>query len=50
MTAAVKMTTAVHQMEQGNFSNERGFGAGIYELRIDFGPGWRVSFGRDGER
>jgi len=38
-TAAVKVATATHRMEQGNFSNVKGVGAGIYEYRIDFGPG-----------
>jgi len=50
MAAAVKVTTAVHRMEQGNFSNVKGVGAGVYEYRIDFGPGYRVHFGKDGDR
>ncbi|MEW7980564.1 MAG: hypothetical protein AB2813_12400 [Candidatus Sedimenticola endophacoides] len=44
------MTTAVHWMEQGNFSNVKGVGAGVYEFRIDFGPGYRIYFGKDGDR
>ena len=28
----------------------RGAGGGVYELKIDFGPGYRVYFGKDGER
>ena len=36
-------------MEQGNFSNVKGVGNGIFEYRIDFGPGYRVYFGKDGE-
>lgn len=48
--AAVKVATALHRMEQGNFSNVKGVGAGVYEYRIDFGPGYRVYFGKDGER
>ncbi|MCY4136980.1 MAG: hypothetical protein OXF56_01780 [Rhodobacteraceae bacterium] len=35
-------------MEQGNFSNVKGVGAGILEYRIDFGPGYRSYFGKDG--
>jgi putative addiction module killer protein len=28
----------------------KGVGAGVQEFRIDFGPGYRVYFGRDGDR
>ena len=48
-TAAAKVTTAVHRLELGNFSNVKGVGAGVFEYRIDFGPGYRVYFGRDGD-
>ena len=37
-------------MEQGNFSNVTGVGAGVFEHTIDFGPGYRIYFGKDGER
>ena len=50
VTAAVKVTTAVHRMEQGNFSNVKDVGAGVYEYRIDFGPGYRIYFGKDRDR
>ncbi|MGB5670996.1 MAG: type II toxin-antitoxin system RelE/ParE family toxin [Sedimenticolaceae bacterium] len=50
VAAAVKVTTTVHRMEQGNFSNVKGVGAGVYEYRIDFGPGYRIYFGKDGDR
>ena len=50
VAAAVKVTTAVQRIEQGNFSNVKGAGAGGYEFRIDFGPGYRVYFGKDGDR
>jgi len=49
VTAAAKVTTAIHRMEQGNFSNVKGVGAGVYEYRIDFGPGYRIYFGKDGD-
>lgn len=49
-TAAVKVATASHRMEQGNFSSVKGVGSGVYEYRIDFGPGYRVYFGKDGKR
>ncbi len=44
------MTTAVFRLEAGNFSAVKGAGEGIYELRLDFGPGYRVYFGKDGEQ
>lgn len=47
--AAAKVTTALIRIEQGNFSSVKGVGAGVYESRIDFGPGYRIYFGKDGE-
>jgi len=44
------VATAVNRMEQGIFSNVKGAGAGVYEYRIDFGPGYRIYFGKDGDR
>ena len=37
-------------MEQGNFSKVKGVGAGVFEYKIDFGPGYRIYFGKDGDR
>jgi len=39
----------VSRMELGNFSNVKGVGAGVLEYRIDFGPGYRIYFGKDGD-
>ena len=44
--AAVKVVTAVHRMEQGNFSSVKSVGAGVYEYRIDFGSGYWIYFGK----
>jgi putative addiction module killer protein len=35
-------------MGQGNLSNAKSVGEGVHEYRIDFGPGYRVYFARDG--
>ena len=43
------MTVALARIEYGNFSSVKGVGAGVFECRIDFGPGYRVYFGKDGE-
>ena len=47
--ARAKVTRAIARMEQGNFSNAKGVGEGVLEYRIDFGPGYRIYFGRDGD-
>ena len=46
---AAKVTTAIRRLELGNLSNVKGVGAGVFEYRIDFGPGYRLYFGKDGE-
>lgn len=48
--AAAKVATALARMECGNLSNAKGVGAGVSEYRIDFGPGYRIYFGKDGDR
>ena len=48
--AAAKVTIALARMELGNFSKVEGVGAGVFECKIDFGPGYRIYFGKDGER
>ena len=47
--AAAKITVAITRMRLGNFSNAKAVGIGVQEYRLDFGPGYRIYFGRDGE-
>ena len=47
--AAAKVTIALSRMEQGNFSNTKSVSGGAYEYKIDFGPGYRIYFGKDGD-
>ncbi|HHT0604978.1 TPA: type II toxin-antitoxin system RelE/ParE family toxin [Legionella anisa] len=47
--AAAKVSTALYRMELGNYSNVKSLGDGVYEYKIDFGPGYRVYFGQDGD-
>ena len=47
--AAAKITIVVLKMEQGNLSNVKWFG-GIGEHRLDWGPGYRVYIGKDGDK
>jgi putative addiction module killer protein len=48
--AAAKVATAIARMAEGNLSNLKGVGGGVFEYRIDFGPGYRIYLGRDGDR
>jgi putative addiction module killer protein len=48
--AAAKVATALTRLASGNFSNVKSVGSGLFEYRIDFGPGFRVYFGKDGDR
>ena len=47
--ASAKVATAIVRMELGNLSNVKWIGKGLGEYRIDWGPGYRVYFGKDGE-
>jgi putative addiction module killer protein len=47
--ARAKVTTAIARIEKGNLSKVKSVGAGVLEYKIDFGPGYRVYFGRDGD-
>ncbi len=46
--AAVKITTAITRMELGNLSNVKSIGGGVFEYRLNFGPGYRIYLGKDG--
>ncbi len=49
-TARARVTRAVFRLGAGNFSAVKGAGGGVFELRLDFGPGYRVYFGKEGEQ
>ena len=46
--AAAKVATATLRLELGNTSNVKWF-QGIGELKIDWGPGYRIYLAKDGE-
>ncbi len=48
-TAAARITVVLARIEQGHLSNVKGVGEGVLEYRLDFGPGYRMYFGRDGD-
>jgi len=47
--AAAKVTTALTRMEQGNLSNVKSIGGGLFENRLNFGAGYRIYLGKDGD-
>ena len=46
--AEAKIVRVLARLEAGNISNVKGVGGGVFELKVDFGPGYRVYFGKDG--
>lgn len=47
--ARVRVVAAILRVEMGNLSAAKSVGMGVSELRLDFGPGYRVYFGQDGD-
>ena len=47
--ARVTIRKRLNRIRLGNFGDSKALGDGVHELRVDFGPGYRVYFGRDGD-
>ncbi len=47
--AAAKVSAALYRLGEGNFSNVEGVGGGVFERKIDSGPGYRIYFGKHGD-
>ena len=48
--AQAKVTVALDRLRRGNVSNVAGVGESVFELKLDWGPGYRLYFGRDGDK
>ncbi|MCC6141295.1 MAG: type II toxin-antitoxin system RelE/ParE family toxin [Nitrospira sp.] len=46
--ARAKIRVRLDRVSLGNLGDCRGEGGGVHELRIDYGPGYRVYFGQIG--
>jgi putative addiction module killer protein len=49
-TAKARIVTRVLYLGDGNFGDAKSVGEGVHELRLHFGPGYRVYFALRGER
>ena len=48
-TTRNRIRQRIARIRLGNFGDARAVGDGVQELRIHFGPGYRVYFGREGD-
>ena len=46
---AARVDKYIRRLEAGNFGSAKSLQDGVSELKLDFGPGYRVYFGRDGK-
>ncbi|QPJ63740.1 MAG: type II toxin-antitoxin system RelE/ParE family toxin [Candidatus Nitronauta litoralis] len=48
--AALKVNTYLTRIGNGNLSSVKSVGRGVHECVIDWGPGYRVYLGKDGDK
>lgn len=48
LVGQVAIVKRLVRLEDGNFGDCRSLGRGLWELRIHYGPGYRVYYGEDG--
>ncbi len=49
ITTRARIQARVFRFEMGNLGDHKSVGAGVWEARLAFGPGYRIYFGREGQ-
>lgn len=49
-SSRARIQARMFRVEQGNLGDAKSVGEGILELRFTIGPGYRVYFGKDGQK
>lgn len=50
LQSSSRVAKVLERMEDGNFGDHKSVGSGVLERRLDYGPGYRIYYGRDGDR
>ncbi len=45
---AARVSTALYRLEAGNDSHLKSLAGGVYECKLNFGPGYRIYMGKEG--
>ncbi|MBX9878580.1 MAG: type II toxin-antitoxin system RelE/ParE family toxin [Candidatus Obscuribacterales bacterium] len=48
--AKQKIYARLYRIRSGNLGDIRSVGVGVCEVKIDYGPGYRIYFGQDGDK
>lgn len=48
--ARIRIIDRLARVRSGNLGDHKSVGGGVWELRFTFGPGYRLYFGKDGDR
>lgn len=48
--AIEKIEVRINRLRLGNLGNYKFVGNGVFELKIDYGPGYRIYFGQTGSK
>ena len=45
-----RISQRIRRIESGNFGDHKAVGQGVWELKLDFGPGYRVYYAQENDR